>query len=154
MPLHRDILWIGRQWSVTGLGMQVINQKYNGQFDIPIERLWDDDLPGEVSKEKWFSSDDFLKGLEVARVRHARPSAMPAAPPRTVERQLPSSAVNARPAPAPRLGPSAVEAQPVAAPPAKPDTKAIHPKLEPAPLQMRIPAHRARLARMWRVQLK
>ena len=38
MALHRDIFWIGRQWAVTGFGMQAINQKHGGQFDIAIER--------------------------------------------------------------------------------------------------------------------
>ena len=38
MPLHRDIFWIGKQWSVTGLGMQVIDQKLKGKFDIEVSR--------------------------------------------------------------------------------------------------------------------
>ena len=30
MALHRDIHWIGRQWAVTGHGMQLIDQKLKG----------------------------------------------------------------------------------------------------------------------------
>ena len=39
MPLHRDIHWIGRQWAVTGLGMQLIDQKLKGFFDIEVSQL-------------------------------------------------------------------------------------------------------------------
>src|SRR6202008_1815042 len=73
MALHRDIFWIGRQWAVTGFGMQAINQKHNGQFDIPVERLWDDDLPNGVRGQKWFNPDDFAKGLAIAQARHPKP---------------------------------------------------------------------------------
>jgi hypothetical protein len=44
MALHRDIYWVGRQWSVTGYGMQAIDQKLQGKFDIEVSRLWDDGL--------------------------------------------------------------------------------------------------------------
>ena len=44
MALHRDIFWIGRQWAVTGHGMQLIDQRLMGAFDIEVARLWDDDL--------------------------------------------------------------------------------------------------------------
>ena len=74
MALHRDIFWIGRQWAVTGSGMQAINQKHGGEFDIPIERLWDDDLSGAVCEQKWFNADDFNKGLAVALSAVAGPA--------------------------------------------------------------------------------
>src|SRR5689334_21803834 len=80
MALHRDIFWIGRQWAVTGFGMQAINQKHNGEFDIPIERLWDDDLSDMPSTQKWFNPDDFNKGLAVARARYPQSLARPAPP--------------------------------------------------------------------------
>jgi hypothetical protein len=63
MPLHRDIFWIGKQWSVTGYGMQAIDQKLKGQFDIEVFRIWDDDLHDALSDEKWFNAGDFDKGL-------------------------------------------------------------------------------------------
>src|SRR5262245_58866850 len=81
MALHRDILWIGRQWAVTGFEMQAINQKDGGQFDIAIERLWDDDLLDGLRDQKWFNPDDFAKGLAVAQARHSRPPPRPTPPP-------------------------------------------------------------------------
>src|SRR6058998_3082927 len=69
MALHRDIHWIGRQWAVTGYGMQAINQKHGGQFDIEIAHLWDNGLLEAVSEQKWFNADDFAKGLAIARKR-------------------------------------------------------------------------------------
>ena len=44
MALHRDIFWIGRQWAVTGHGMQLIDQRLEGAFDIEVARLWADEL--------------------------------------------------------------------------------------------------------------
>ena len=44
MALHRDIFWVGRQWTVTGNGIQAVDQRNRGQFDIEIGRLWDDGL--------------------------------------------------------------------------------------------------------------
>ena len=79
MALHRDIHWIGRQWAVTGYGMQAIDQRHGGQFDIEIERLWDDDLLERLSGQKWFNPEDFAKGLAIARKRYPGTLA-PAAP--------------------------------------------------------------------------
>ena len=44
MALHRDIYWVGRQWAVTGYGMQAVDQKQKSKFDIEASRLWEDDL--------------------------------------------------------------------------------------------------------------
>jgi hypothetical protein len=75
MALHRDIYWIGRQWAVTGFGMQLIDQRHGGEFDIEIARLWNEGLAGELSAQTWFDPVDFGKGLWVARQRHTRPPA-------------------------------------------------------------------------------
>ncbi|WP_454628152.1 hypothetical protein [Bradyrhizobium cenepequi] len=75
MALHRDIYWIGRQWAVTGFGMQLIDQRHDGKFDIDIARLWDDGLAEDLSAQKWFNPADFAKGLSVARQRHTKPEA-------------------------------------------------------------------------------
>ena len=69
MPLHRDIHWIGRQWAVTGLGMQLIDQKLKGFFDIEVSRLWDEALIETTRAKEWLNVADFDKGLEVARKR-------------------------------------------------------------------------------------
>jgi hypothetical protein len=73
MALHRDIYWVGRQWAVTGHGMQAIDQKQKSKFDIEIARLWDDDLSDGLRAEPWFNPDDFSKGLSRARARYPEP---------------------------------------------------------------------------------
>jgi hypothetical protein len=73
MALHRDIYWIGRQWAVTGFGVQAVDQRLKGSFDVEIARLWDDDLPRRMRALAWLNTDDFNKALEVARSRHPEP---------------------------------------------------------------------------------
>jgi hypothetical protein len=73
MPLHRDIYWVGRQWAVTGYGMQAIDQRLNGMFDIEVSRLWEDGLPERMYGLKWLNILDFDKGLVVARKRYPEP---------------------------------------------------------------------------------
>jgi len=146
MALHRDIFWLGRQWAVTGSGMQAINQKYNGQFDIPIERLWDDDLLDGVRDQTWFNPDDFNKGLAVARERHKRPP-LQAVPPLPVEALLRESdaAAPAQVVPSPGIataqspGSAAAELQPTSKP-------------APSFFRMSIISHPARLLRVWRAR--
>jgi hypothetical protein len=75
MALHRDILWIGRQWAVTGHGMQLIDQRLMGAFDIEVVHLWDDDLIARMHAKAWLNAADFDKGLAVARARHKKPEA-------------------------------------------------------------------------------
>ncbi|THD60797.1 MAG: hypothetical protein E7813_22675 [Bradyrhizobium sp.] len=104
MPLHRDIFWVGKQWAVTGYGMQAIDQKLKGKFDIEAARLWDDDLPDALSDEKWFNIKDFDKGLAVARKHYPEPPRK--APPAAAERQDPKKAKDKpkeNPAPAPAV---------------------------------------------------
>ncbi len=117
MALHRDIHWIGRQWAVTGYGMQAIDQRLGGRFDIEIERLWDQGLPEILSEQKWFNADDFSKGLVIARKRYpgvlrapepapppaSEPAPSPMPTPLPVETIMKASAVVASP-------PKAVEA--------------------------------------------
>jgi len=86
MALHRDIHWIGRQWAVTGYGMQLIDQKLKGFFDIEAVKLWDDGLVEAMHAKEWLNKADFDKGLEIARKRY--PPLDPAAPP-PAEKVLP-----------------------------------------------------------------
>src|SRR6187402_3597364 len=79
MALHRDIHWIGRQWAVTGHGMQLIDQKLQGFFDIEIAGLWDESLIETMHTKEWLNAADFDKGLAVARVRFPQ-SALPVTP--------------------------------------------------------------------------
>jgi hypothetical protein len=140
MALHRDIFWIGRHWAVTGFGMQAINQKHGGQFDIAIERLWDDDLLDGLRDQKWFSPDDFAKGLAIAQARHPRPLTRPAPPP-PVQTLLKSTIASAEAAPT-----AAAAAQTTNPDPLKPA------QAMPSLLQMSASGHPAKLLRVWRVR--
>ena len=137
MALHRDIFWIGRQWAVTGHGMQLIDQRLMGAFDIEVARLWDDDLIERMHAKEWLNAADFDKGLAVARTRHPQP-------------QAGSTPAGAPPAPA---------IEPIAPPPAPPEAASPQPlpieppKQESPDLQMKIDGG-ARFARPWRVWMK
>ena len=73
MPLHRDIFWVGWQWAVTGYGIQAVNRKRHGDFDIEASRIWDEALLENLHAQVWFNSEDFSKGLAVARARYPQP---------------------------------------------------------------------------------
>ncbi|UPK07579.1 hypothetical protein [Bradyrhizobium sp. 170] len=154
MALHRDIFWIGRQWAVTGHGMQLIDQRLTGAFDIEVARLWDDDLIARMHAKEWLNAGDFEKGLAVARTRHSQPQAgstsvvappapaiEPVAPPPPPKPERPATVEPPQPPPAP---PEAVSPQPL---PIEP------PKQESPDLQMKIDGG-ARFARPWRVWVK
>jgi hypothetical protein len=74
MPLDRDIYWVGKQWAVTGYGVQACDQKQKGKFDIEISRLWDDDLLESMLAQKWLNTADFDKALAMARARFPQPA--------------------------------------------------------------------------------
>jgi hypothetical protein len=73
MALHRDIFWIGRQWAVTGFGLQAIDQRLKGAFDIAAAQVWADDLPARMQAFAWLNAADFDKALSVARTRFPEP---------------------------------------------------------------------------------
>jgi len=73
MALHRDIYWVGRQWAVTGSGIQACDQKQKGQFDIEAARLWDDGVQESVRALKWLNIEDFEKAISVARKYYPEP---------------------------------------------------------------------------------
>ena len=73
MALHRDIFWIGRQWAVTGFGLQAVDQRLKGAFDVEVTRLWEDDLPRRMCALAWLNADDFNKALDLARGRFPQP---------------------------------------------------------------------------------
>ena len=154
MALHRDILWIGRQWAVTGHGMQLIDQRLEGAFDIEVARLWDEDLIESLRAKAWLKAEDFDKGLAVARTRHPQavstsvaappaPAIEPVAPPLPPKLERPATVEPPQPQPPPPP-PKAVSPQPL---PIEP------PKQESPDLQMKIDGG-ARFARPWRVWVK
>ena len=104
MALHRDIHWIGRQWAVTGHGMQLIDQKLQGFFDIEAVRLWDESHIEAMRAKEWLNVADFDKGLAVARARYPLqpqatgqfgPVAAEQVPPATPPPEAPASSVEA-----------------------------------------------------------
>jgi hypothetical protein len=129
MALHRDIYWVGRQWAVTGLGMQAIDQKLQGKFDIDVSRLWADDLPEILRAEKWFNPEDFSKGLVLARARYPQPPGQPAPTQKVAAAQ---KSVSSAPDGA-------------AAEPPKPVLQKFHMRIESCP---------AKFVPPWRVRLK
>jgi hypothetical protein len=137
MPLHRDIYWVGKQWSVTGQGMQAIDQKLKGKFDIDVSRLWEDedDLLEELREEKWFNAKDFDKALAEARKRYPEPPRKAAPKARKAAPVLAVAASSAETA--------GVKDQPTESP-------------EPAPVNfaMHIEGSRAKLLPMWRVRVR
>jgi hypothetical protein len=73
MALHRDIYWIGRQWAVTGSGLQAIDQRLKGAFDIEAAKVWNDDLLERMRAHAWLNAADFDKALTTARTRFPEP---------------------------------------------------------------------------------
>ena len=73
MALHRDIYWVGRQWAVTGSGIQACDQKQKGKFDIEAGRLWEDGVLESVRALKWLNMEDFEKAIAVARKYYPEP---------------------------------------------------------------------------------
>jgi hypothetical protein len=80
MALHRDIYWVGRQWAVTGYGMQAVDRKLKGKFDIEVPRLWEEGLLESIRAEAWLNIADFDKALAFAR-KHYPQAGRTAAPP-------------------------------------------------------------------------
>jgi hypothetical protein len=93
MALHRDIFWIGRQWAVTGAGIQAVDQRLRGVLDIEIARLWDDAHVQSRRAKPGVNVEDFDQALATARTRFPRePAQMADAPPPPAARPLPTPA--------------------------------------------------------------
>jgi hypothetical protein len=121
MALHRDIFWVGKQWAVTGYGMQAVDQKQKSKFDIEASRLWEDDLLEILSDQRWFNAEDFNAGLSVARARYPEPPGKAASRKKAAVKE---AAPVAPPKPAPKAE--------VKAEPAKADAKSKLTKSQPA----------------------
>lgn len=80
MALHRDIYWVGRQWAVTGYGIQACDQKQKGQFDIEGSKLWDEGVQDNLRAQKWLNAEDFSKAVAVARKYFPEPPPSPELP--------------------------------------------------------------------------
>ncbi len=86
MALHRDIYWVGKQWAVTGYGIQACDQRQKGQFDVEASRLWEDGVLESLRAEPWFNREDFDKALAAARKHYPEPPRKVAAPVEGVSR--------------------------------------------------------------------
>ena len=73
MALHRDVYWVGRQWAVTGYGIQACDQRQKSQFDIEASRLWEDGVLEGMRALAWLNIEDFEKALSVARQHYPEP---------------------------------------------------------------------------------
>jgi hypothetical protein len=80
MALHRDIYWVGKQWAVTGYGIQACDQKQKSKFDIEAARIWEDGAQDTVRAQKWLNINDFDKALDAARKQYPEPPRKPAPP--------------------------------------------------------------------------
>lgn len=91
MALHRDIYWVGRQWAVTGYGVQACDQKQKSVFDIEAGRLWEEGLLENLRALKWLDAGDFDNALSIARARFPQPPPVATGKPEQV--QKPADAV-------------------------------------------------------------
>ena len=80
MALHRDIYWLGRQWAVTGHGLQAIDQRLKGIFDIEASRLWDAGVQDALRAQDWVNRVDFDKAIMAVRKRFPEPPRKAVAP--------------------------------------------------------------------------
>ena len=156
MPLHRDIHWIGRQWAVTGHGMQLIDQKQKGLFDIEAARLWDEAVIEGLRAQQWVNVVDFDKGLEVARKRHKGQSRA-AAPEAMIMQAAPVASLVAAPpivpvAPALEVATPPRVARTMESAPQKPEAIESE-KSAPREFQMQFLGF-AKFVRPWRVRMK
>src|SRR5206468_1328804 len=95
MALHRDIYWVGKQWAVTGYGVQAYDQKQKSKFDIKAGKVWDDDVLESLRAEKWLNVEDLEQAHVVARQRFPDPLRTVAPAPRVAPVEPPPEVVKA-----------------------------------------------------------
>ena len=145
MALHRNIYWVGRQWAVTGSGIQACDQKQKGKFDIAAARLWEDGVLESTRALKWLNSEDFEKAVTVARKYYPEPprKAPPVPPPEVIvsrlENSVPKNTVARNGIP--RNG---ISKDDVAGEPTKPLVRKF---------DMRIEGSRAKFIPVWRIRV-
>ena len=143
MALHRDIFWLGRQWAVTGSGMQAVDQRLKGMFDIETSHVWEDGVVERTRALAWLNVKEFDKALEVARARYPAPErkSLPLVE-SVLELIQPKTAASAKP-----------EAPPAEIPPQVREPDVTEPQ-RPAPrlLVMRVEHASAKFLPLWRVR--
>ena len=149
MALHRDIYWVGKQWAVTGYGVQACDQKQKSKFDIEVDKVWDDDVLDGLRLHKWLNVEDLEKALVVARQRFPEPPRKVAPAPIELPAQVPKREARKPTKSAP------VEPSPV--PPAATQAPAITEiDIEPSasPKFHMLFAGAAKFIRPWRVRMR
>jgi len=159
MALHRDIYWVGRQWAVTGFGVQAVDQRLKGAFDVESAKIWEDDLPRRMRALAWLNAEDFDKALELARARFPAPPRKKGLPlVESVLELIQPAATEPPPKPAPpSLATNIKEAEVVdgKAPAALPLATDLPPEMPPqksGPLAMRIEHVSAKFLPRWRIR--
>jgi hypothetical protein len=97
MALDRDIFWVGRQWAVTGFGMQAVDQKQKGKFDIKASRVWENGLAEAMRAEGWLNTADFDKALGIARSHFPAPPGTAAPLQQNIPDAIPDSVEEPKP---------------------------------------------------------
>ena len=144
MALHRDIYWVGKQWAVTGFGIQACDQKQKGKFDIDASRIWEDGVLDDVRAQKWININDFDKAVETARQHYPEPGPTAAPAP-------PISSASTEP---PLQPEPAVPAEPVARRALRVKSSIIAPpNLATPKFEMRIKDWPARFTPQWRIRI-
>jgi hypothetical protein len=126
MALHRDIYWVGKQWAVTGYGIQACDQKQKSKFDIEASLIWDDSALEDLRTQKWLNINDFDNALAAARKRYPEPLRKPA-PPEPLEEKT--------------------------APPLKANNPVVPPAIAAPKFEMQVKGWPAKLVPLWRVRL-
>jgi hypothetical protein len=129
MALHRDIYWVGKQWAVTGYGIQACDQKKKGKFDIEASRLWEDGVLESLRAEPWLNREDFDKALTAARKHYPEPPRKSAPPVESISRVASS-------------------------PPVEPVKPAEPPKPAPQQFGLRIEGGSAKFLPLWRIRFR
>jgi len=158
MALHREIYWVGRQWAVTGYGVQACDQKQKGKFDIEGAKLWEDGVLDGVRALKWLNVEDFDRALEVARKYYPEPPRKAAPPeeavaPKISEVPSPEKAV-------PRKAKALASNDAASVVPPKPEpvtpepAKPVQAKPMPPAYHLRIEGVSAKLLAQWRIRVR
>jgi len=140
MALHRDIFWVGRQWAVTGFGIQAVDQRLKGAFDIEEARLWEEGLVERTRALSWLNHDDFSRALDIARSRFPEPPRKKLSLVESVLELIPKSAQSVK----------AAEPTPESLQGSEPDKLA--PEESPQALAMQVERASAKFLPFWRVR--
>lgn len=161
MALHRDIYWIGRQWAVTGFGLQAVDQRLQGAFDLESSQVWDEGLQARIRSHAWVNGEDFDKALRLARQRFPDParkdlplveSVLELIQPMPVASEPPKPALSlAKPVPSPMEVRSAASPMNASVPPAQPRPIEL-PAVKIPLLAWRVERASAKFLPQWRIR--